>query len=161
MKYTKEYLKKPSIAIKCDNRAQGEQICDILGINEKDRITASDLYLSWNHIGRRFDFYDFDTCRNDRIILASEVIADYEASKPKRNIKGYKAPFDLYGGIIKKFYILEPATNNHYWHVNGMPETIYLPAEIVEQWEPVYEEEKQKHMIGGFSELIDYFKDTE
>jgi hypothetical protein len=35
MKYTKEYFQKQSIAIKCNNRSQGEEICDILGINER------------------------------------------------------------------------------------------------------------------------------
>lgn len=72
-----------------------------------------------------------------------------------KKIIGYKAPFDLLGGIIKKGDIFKE------WSDKGL---VYyfqneecgnaLPKEIVEKWEPVYEE-KQEDLIEEIIEWCD------
>jgi hypothetical protein len=59
-----------------------------------------------------------------------------------RKIVGYKAPFGLYGGRVKAGTIYKQiggSTNYGCGDVSGV-----LPVEIVETWEPVYEEVKPK-----------------
>lgn len=157
MKYTKEYFQRQNIAIMCNNRSQAEELCDLLDIYEKHRITHTDLYLSWDALGERFDFYDSDTCKEDQIIVASEVISNIKASNPHRKLLGYKAPFDMFGGSVKKdeLYKIEGITGKAI-HQDFGYEMFVLPSEIVEQWEPVYEEEKPT--FGSFSDIIKHFK---
>jgi hypothetical protein len=57
-----------------------------------------------------------------------------------RKIVGYKTPFDIYAGAIKAGEIFKPSRSNRlYSHPSAL-----LPPEIVEKWEPVYEEVKPK-----------------
>lgn len=65
----------------------------------------------------------------------------------EKKIIGYKAPFDLFNREVKAGFIYKPLAsknNKYYAPVNfedkvGLPH-LNLPKEIVEQWEPVYEE---------------------
>lgn len=60
-----------------------------------------------------------------------------------RKIIGYKTPSDLWGGEIKKGELYTPVKNsptNYQWDADN-DETYFLPKEVVETWEPVYEEE--------------------
>lgn len=65
-------------------------------------------------------------------------------------IIGYKTPFDLYGGEIKKETIYINAFNKNYYIPSDREndsDCITLPKEIVETWEPVYE---VKFKVGDF-----------
>ena len=59
----------------------------------------------------------------------------------KRKIIGYKQPFDMEYFETKKGDIWIKSLTNSYKHLQDFDGT-YLPKEIVEQWEPVYEEIK-------------------
>lgn len=62
-------------------------------------------------------------------------------------IIGWKAPCDLYKGEVKKGDVLSNIDmDNQYtdWIINGQKSNVSIPAEIVKQWEPVYEEEFKK-----------------
>lgn len=69
------------------------------------------------------------------------------SSMPDRKIIGYKAPFDLYDGYIGKGDVWIKADNYiGILYIHGLfkdPDKI-LPREIVETWEPVYEETAPK-----------------
>jgi len=70
----------------------------------------------------------------------------------EKKVLGYKAPFDLFGGKIKKetIYRKSKIETNEYCPNLDSYKTDFscnLPKEIVEQWEKVYEEE---YKIGDF-----------
>ena len=57
---------------------------------------------------------------------------------------GYKAPCDLFNGQVKKgsiFKLRHTLLSTYSWEESKNP-LYFLPAEIVEHWEPVYEREK-------------------
>src|SRR3990167_5919954 len=70
--------------------------------------------------------------------------------KDNRKIIGYKCPIDLFDGSIKKGHLFIQGRFDHckksYWPL-GI-QTGAIPKEIVEAWEPVYEEDKIE--IGGY-----------
>lgn len=79
----------------------------------------------------------------------------------KKKIIGYKAPIDLFGGDVKKDTIYKP-TSSHptpqpkFCPVDDSNKPICgfsydLPKEIVETWEPVYEEE---YKVGDWVYII-------
>lgn len=66
--------------------------------------------------------------------------------KNMKKIIGYKAPYDINPEIIEgAMYVREESTNKNYYYVKGyagMGVKYYLNKQIVETWEPIYEEEK-------------------
>jgi hypothetical protein len=151
-KYTKEYLKEQDIAILIDDNSNHKSyLAKMYGVF----YPSNDInYLRWN-LDKDVLGWSCSKRLLQKEILASEVIADYEASKPKRNIIGYKTPIGLYenriiaGEVYKK--------NGYTYDLDGDKNGFFtLPAEIVEQWEPVYEEEKPT--FGSFSDIIKHFK---
>jgi len=55
-------------------------------------------------------------------------------------IIGYKAPFDLFNGYIKKGHLFIEWSRKHYYSaVNENVSNYSLPKEIVETWEPEFE----------------------
>lgn len=80
----------------------------------------------------------------------------------EKKIIGYKAPYDLFGGKVKKEEIATPffkpfsGEKAYHFKIKGLENTVSdtLPKEIVETWEPVYEPEKPKEIeinMGSFS----------
>jgi len=73
----------------------------------------------------------------------------------EKKIIGYKAPFDLFNREVKAGFIYKPLAsinNKYYAPINlegkvGLPH-LNLPKEIVEQWEPVYEETSKELYFG-------------
>jgi uncharacterized protein YodC (DUF2158 family) len=57
-----------------------------------------------------------------------------------RKIVGYKTPFDIYAGAIKAGEIFKPSRINGLYSHPSVGSL--LPPEIIEKWEPVYEEIK-------------------
>lgn len=59
-----------------------------------------------------------------------------------KEIIGYKCPSDLYGGAIKAKEIYKKCLNPDFYEPTTIDnDSVVLPKEIVETWEPVYEEE--------------------
>lgn len=76
-----------------------------------------------------------------------------DCTPPKRKIIGYKTPYDLFQGEVKKGSIYKlskfPLSKNPY-KVEGRGASITsLPKEIVESWEPVYEETTKTLVLGN------------
>lgn len=79
--------------------------------------------------------------------------------KEEKEIIGYKAPFDMYGGNIKQGDILKLKPNcTIAWYVNSSKnETFNIPEEIVTKWESVYKEEIPQITINGYKgEFFDW-----
>ena len=154
VEFTKEWLRDNKIAIQCNNKNEADAICKIFG-TVKNGYGYSDLFSCFgvDTSGDNYAFYSHNSAiafYRETIIQASEVIAQYEATK--RNIIGYKAPFDIFGGHIKKDDIFKNDPESNGWYIAKYG--FQLPAEIVEQWEPVYEEVKP--CFGSFDDLICY-----
>jgi hypothetical protein len=162
MKYTKEYLISNKIAIECTWQGEAETICKILGVEPKHEysVYVKSCFLSFNQNSQAFSFYTRKVVVSygETIIPASEVIADYEASqKPKGRIIGYKVPFDTFNGSVKMgtIYVKADCGYMYYPETNSYGSlSCNLPAEIVESWEPVYEESKPT--FGSFEDIIKY-----
>ena len=91
----------------------------------------------------------------NKILAAPYITVLYMADRyPKdwqlvgdRKIIGYKAPFDLHSINIKSGELCTlGSTGNEYVFKNHT----YLPKEIVEQWEPVYESTYPDITINGY-----------
>jgi hypothetical protein len=71
----------------------------------------------------------------------------------ERSIIGYKVPYDLYKGNLIAGDIIKPYCKNFkdyesvWYKTKPGNETFNLPKEIVERWEPVYEEIKVNDFI--------------
>lgn len=89
-------------------------------------------------------YYSAEIVENspDWFVEHSEVLKKYKTKPMDKKIKGYKAPFDMFSWGIKKGDLMIKAKEGQDYHVDGyLPSK--LPSEIVETWEPVYEEEKE------------------
>lgn len=157
-KYTREYLKGNRLAIKCDNELEAEKIHQIYGGATK--YIGLNKYFGDIHCGMGFYSEGCLVAYGESSITASEVITAYEDSKqPDRKIVGYKCPFDMFGGTIKKGSVYEMLEGHgvYFLKYDNDTKTHCLPLEIVEQWEPVYEE-YSKPLFDSFSDIIKYFK---
>lgn len=88
---------------------------------------------------------------------STEEATDGCSTTPARKIIGYKSPFDLFQGDIPAGNIYKPLSSRKpttYAAVNSLGDIhdsgrTNLPAEIVEKWEPVYEEDSKVMVISG------------
>ena len=71
------------------------------------------------------------------IINFSDIIFDNKV------VIGYKCPTNLYSGDIKEGEIYKICFNNNFYEPSSIKDTdsLVLPKEIVETWEPIYKEE--------------------
>jgi len=99
-----------------------------------------------------------------KIVLASQISLDDEQEKDGREIIGYKAPFDMFSGVVKKdtiyvtwgltsLYRPIPVVGNKKLHDEA------LPKEIVETWEPVYKTEAYKELLFTANDLLCFAND--
>ena len=98
--------------------------------------------------------------------ITFEQFKKYVLNKEKmidKKIIGYKAPFDIYGGNIKKESIvkLKPGETCQYYINSSTSEVFYIPTEIVKTWEPVYEEDKPKFKVGDWVTVISVYSNSE
>jgi len=160
MKYTKQYLIDNKIAIILRSNSENSQIVELLG----ESIDILDLLNGSNYSPTVIGYDDGRLMYGDAncwaessytIIEFSEVIADYEQSqKSNGKIIGYKVPFDLFGGDIKKGSVYTILEGHRVYCVKYDNDTKAhcIPSEIVETWEPMYEEEKE--LVSSFADVI-------
>lgn len=168
IEFKNKWLYDNKIAIECKTKEEANIIWDIFYTTiESTKYSEDNVYFSTlkdfdNYVG----LFHRDILIAKTIIQASEVIAQYEASKPK--IIGYKAPFDMYQQendfLVNKgdLYIIAHEVSNCYapkkWIECDLPKdikTLYIPFEIIEKlFEPVYEEVKP--FFASFDDLICY-----
>jgi hypothetical protein len=160
MKYTKEYLKESNTCILCETKEEAKKIASIFGkhISLVKRWNSRENCFGYYRLKKDFDFIAKEFKYIKHVLLFSEVIADYEASKPKRNILGYKAicdiePWGLKVGDVVPAKCRVKSSNGGYVYSSSI---LVAPSEIVESWEPVYEEEKPT--FGSFSDIIKHFE---
>lgn len=95
--------------------------------------------------------------------ITFEQFEKYVMKKEEKEIIGYKAPMDLYGGNVKKDTIYVKATNKHNWYI---PQEEYkklpssssqmIPKEIVETWEAVYKQQEYRGIVKGSNKSLNY-----
>jgi hypothetical protein len=89
------------------------------------------------------------------------TLSEFESLFSTKEIVGYLAPMDLYGGFILKGDLITRCPNKlMYQSVNSDHNKNYkddvisvshllLPVELVETWEPIYKEEEKVVICGG------------
>lgn len=77
--------------------------------------------------------------------ITFEQFKKYVLKMEQKKIIGYKAPYDLFSGQIKKGEIF--IKNNMHSYSTEKYKSMHVPKEIVETWEAVYEPEKPKEEI--------------
>ena len=74
----------------------------------------------------------------------------FKEYQEEKEIIGYKTPFNMFNGDVKKGHVFRkvPGDNSYYPENHS---TLYknLPKEIVETWEPIYEEKKESILYIG------------
>lgn len=124
-----------------ENEEMGKEvkrIADKAGIN-KNRFNFMNPYFKY-YSYYNSTFFDCNSIPVHPLITFDQFKAMFE---PK--IIGYKCPMDLYGGEVPKDSIYIKCYNISYYEPKGVGDyenemQIVMPAEIVETWEPVYEE---------------------
>ncbi len=154
MKYTKEYLKKNNITISVNSDDDKRGLSKIYNVF----YPSNDMfYLRWNSEEDIFS-WSSSILRHHFVVQASEVIAEYEANistvNPKKII-GYIYPFKTINKHkVKDRSIVKKTVDDYTLFLDEISTTYGFPSEIVEQWEPVYEEVKP--CFGSFDDLIYY-----
>lgn len=90
---------------------------------------------------------------NPKVFTAKEFM---DMLRQETKIVGYKAPYDLYNGLVKKGDILKYGSVEASYCCKGRS----FPKEIVETWEPVYEEIKPEYKVGDWVTIINADKGT-
>lgn len=80
------------------------------------------------------------TCLKENIKQIFTLTQIKEMTQKTQKIVGYKAPTDLWDGDVKKGEIFILAGKANYCPKDNQIEELYIPKELVETWEPVYEE---------------------
>lgn len=158
MKYTKEYLKKNKIAIRCENQNEANSVFLLFKGHDCDWTPENTCFAVDNACGAIF-FREVD-CESDGL----SVVSYSEFVQDTRKIIGYRCPFDMYNGNVKKgdIYVVATCVYLCYPKKNDYGSMTHsLPSQIVEQWEPVYEEVKP--CFGSLEDVLNYgkLKDTD
>ena len=125
--------------IKVNGAGREHPFIKYLSSKYKTNIEGCDMYYvncgnSWNsnHFNNIWDYPE---------ITLDQFLEATQNNMENRKIIGYKAPYDMFGGVIKKGCFYEKL-NQYYNPITYNTTNYSLPAEIVEKWPPVYEEEK-------------------
>jgi hypothetical protein len=109
--------------------------------------TDSDDYIGGN--GTNNYRYSSEFENNPKVFTAKEFMDILREEKmSNKKIIGYKAPMDLFKGQVKKgeIYVSSEVGMAHPERINCH----YVPKEIVETWEAVYEEVKPQYKVGDW-----------
>lgn len=141
-KYTLEYCKGKRIAVNVHNEEQFDRVMHFIR-KEGHRYQ----YTMGSHYGDNLclNFQDGCHCNKSYYLENGYGVIDFSQlnfDEKMKKIIGYKAPYDLFGGDIKK------GTVYPVFETTDRTKEFFVPLEIVKTWEPVYEEEKI--MIGKY-----------
>lgn len=125
---------------------------------KNNKIYHSICYVPRNGFVEREEGYidDYENISNiKKLTNMEEVYKKFPGEKTKKII-GYKSPFKMVGSTdcIEKGDIFSKTENEYFYTNNGVVKKKNpLPKEIVEQWEPVYEED-EIIKIGGYEVIF-------
>ena len=93
--------------------------------------------------------------------ITFEQFKKYILNNMNKQIIGYKAPYDMYEGKLKKGVLVKEFPQPHMNKAYGIPaengffeSNVLIPKEIAQTWEPVYEENKLPK-INGYDGKLD------
>lgn len=108
-----------------------------VSIFEKYRCSAKSLGgFNWEETCESLDFW--------YSILVNKNFDTFYALYQKKEFIGYRAPYDLFKGRIKKGDIFSLYSADKFVMYNEKHKTSGIPTEIVHKWEKVYEEDEIK-----------------
>lgn len=140
--------------IHCPTGELANKICELLNDNDFEWASGNSYLKSNNwktfkqdtcYLVSRGEYCSINYYKNKgyTIYKAEDILALYEKDMNKtQNITGYKAPYDLAEGMVKKGTIYKKVQeDDRFYAPEGKISKTTLPKEIVETWEKVYEEE--------------------
>lgn len=144
-KYTPQYVKNNKIAIHVKSIDEIGKIKILLNPQNSENYNyyfndRENWYIHFKNNWLNINSIHWNPIKNYEIIEAEDFIKNNtkECNMENKKIVGYLAPYDLFNGNIKKGETLVDFGQTGYGTNNKIHR---LPKEIVEQWEPVYEEE--------------------
>jgi hypothetical protein len=158
-KYTKDYCIENKVVIECENLQEGRKLVEFVGIKSENFYVDSlhgIIYVvlrknnsfSYQPIGNNLQFKDYFKTQYDYCEKIS--FSDFmECNSHRRKIYGYKCPYDLFKGRVKKGSIFSAYSNEKIVMYNKDYMTSGVATEIVQTWEPVYEEIKLPVILGN------------
>lgn len=155
MKYTIQDLKTKNLVVFLTEQ-QYNKLCKALGFDIVSRYYGEYTYCPRDRSYSTFGSKDCIGTYNSHTFIKFEDIDFGE------KIIGYKAPMDLYGKYIKKGDIYKVCINRDFYEpVEGSNDSLILPKEIVETWEPVYKEVIKSEIIslGTPARVFTVYKD--
>lgn len=153
IEFTKEWLRVNKIAIRCENQNEANSVFLLFSGHDCDWTPENTCFYPDNACGAIF-FREVD-CESDglSIILYSDV------AKDSRKIIGYKVPFDMVIWELEKGEVIRVSDKDiklNIYPIYTQSHAYLAPSEIVETWEPVYEEVKA--VFGDYDDIFKYFK---
>ncbi len=92
------------------------------------------------------EYYQIKKSEVERLAIEQGMIVE--------KIIGYKAPYDMFLGEIKKDEVfVKWGSNSTYVSEQDKRKAHQVPNEIVEKWEPVYEENKEETLVLGSNNI--------
>lgn len=159
IEFTKEWLRGNKVAIRCENKSEANSVFLLFKGHDCNWTPEDTCFAVEDGCGAIF-FREVD-CESDglSIVSYSEFVQD------TRKIIGYRCPFDMYqqdnNWRINKgdLYIKTHEFLNCYRPQKNQASDLFaMPDEIVEQWEPVYEDVRP--CFSSCDEIISHFKDS-
>lgn len=129
---------KWAVEVTKDNREELGRLRSMVMHEPSGYFTSLPTYSGTSPFGR----WEKGLPSNDKFtLLTLEELKELLVNKD-RKIVGYKAPYDLFNGVIEAgtiYKLGEPISSRYYPVVPNITSIYNLPGEIVETWEPVYE----------------------
>lgn len=148
---------KEAYIVKCDTKEQTREVMQHIKLEFYN-------WVHWKYVINHLE--NGISCIYDTILekyshlpiltfLEWKQLKDKEMNKDNKKIIGYKVPCDMFGGNIKKGWILYKDSDGNSYRPKGHGPLNALPKEIVETWEAHYESEEIKiPMANGAFELV-------
>jgi hypothetical protein len=100
-----------------------------------------------------FHSHDLNDFENNPVLLTLKQFIKLKAETQHEQLIGYRAPHDMFGGEIKKGELLVKYYFGNLHYIKQKTKLSerenLLPAEIVEQWEPVYKSAFETIILGS------------
>lgn len=162
--YTLEELKDKEIAIHCETQEEWVRICKMTNFGDEGTIKSFNCSDGLGKDGTPINCISLYngkgySCKEFYMNRGYKIIPSYQVdTKVEKKVIGYKAPYNLFGDRVKGGVLYQRYVDNYSpveWDRDYHETHFKLPKEIVEKWEPVYEDTtKYETVIIGDSHKI-------
>jgi len=141
MKYTLDYCIENRVSIWCKTQAEAQELLAFLEGKGFEWRSGKKLTeeTHWHGASRYYLPQPCEELTSSSSLSTTEsVLFKFFKQINMQEIIGYKVPYDLFNGNIKKDWILYKDSDGKSYRPKGHGPLSAIPKEIVESWEPVY-----------------------